>query len=150
MIKRTYRVARPAKRRKKKEKTPEAKAREKLWELCKQIVRLKYGNTCYTCGAKNLEGSNWHTGHFIPSATCGAFLRYNIDNLRPQCFRCNMRLSGNVVEYYRAMVRDNGQEFVDQLFRDKNRNTRAHLPWLNEMVDNHTKVLEELIKLNKQ
>lgn len=98
-----------------------AKRKKKLWELCKQYIRGKYGNTCYTCGKGNLSGSSWQTGHFIPSSVCGGYLRYDPRNLRPQCFRCNIDLSGNGAIFYRKLVEDEGQEYVDTLFEDKNR-----------------------------
>ncbi len=95
--------------------------KDRLWDLCKQIIRKQYGNVCFTCGATNLEGSNWQTGHFIASSICGAFLRWNIRNLRPQCFRCNISLGGNSAIFYRKLVLTVGQEYVDELFRDKER-----------------------------
>lgn len=100
-------------------KTPEAKLKQKLWELCKQYIRKKYGNTCYTCGKTGLVGSSWQTGHFIPSSVCGGFLRYDPRNLRPQCYRCNIDLSGNGSLFYRLLVEREGQEYVDELFKDK-------------------------------
>ena len=48
----------------KKAKTSSTKAlKVKLWELCKQIIRKRYGNTCYTCGKSGLSGSSWQIGH---------------------------------------------------------------------------------------
>ena len=55
--------------------------KNKLWKLVRQYIRKKYGNTCYTCGRKNLEGSNWHTGHCIPSVISPFELRYSEMNL---------------------------------------------------------------------
>lgn len=95
------------------------KLKEKLWELCKALTRAKYGNTCYTCGKTNLEGSGWHTGHFIPSSVGGFSLRYELRNLRPQCYYCNINLGGNGSAFYKNLVEREGQEYVDELFRLK-------------------------------
>ena len=46
-------------------------------------------------------------------------LRYNLDNLRLQCYYENINLGGNGSEFYRRMVLENGQEFVDNLFKLK-------------------------------
>lgn len=100
-------------------RSPLARAKDRLWELCKQLTRGKYGNTCFTCGRQGLEGSQWQTGHFIPSSICGGFLRYDLRNLRPQCYRCNIDLSGNGSVFYRRLVEIEGQEYVDKLFQDK-------------------------------
>lgn len=80
--------------------------KDKLWKECKRIVRATHGNTCYTCGAKQLEGSNWQTGHFIPSSVCSVHMRYHLSNLRPQCMRCNIHLSGNWIEYEKHLLKD--------------------------------------------
>jgi len=79
--------------KKKKIKTV-TKLKKEIWVECKRIIRLKYGNKCYTCPNENLEGSNWHTGH---GKTNGALsLKYKLDlrNLRPQCYNCNVNLNG--------------------------------------------------------
>ena len=92
----------------------------KVWELCKQLIRGKYGNECYTCNAKGLSGSNWHTGHMLPKSSCGANLRYDLRNLRPQCYNCNINLGGNGAEFLRKMIIREGQEYVDKIFSEKN------------------------------
>jgi hypothetical protein len=121
-------------------KTPEAKLKLKLWELCKKIIRGKYGNTCYTCGKENLESSSWQTGHFIPSAAGGASLRYDLRNLRPQCYNCNINLGGNGSNFYRKLVEMEGQEYVDTLFRDKQKIIKADIIWLQNMIDKYESI----------
>lgn len=111
---------------KRKSKTPFAKLQQKLWELCKQIIRLRYGNTCYTCGKTGLVGSSWQTGHFIAKSVSGASLKYDLRNLRPQCYRCNCDLSGNGAVFYRLLVEREGQKYVDEIFRDKNKTVKAN------------------------
>lgn len=110
----------------KKAKTPISKIQRQIWEECKRIIRAKYGNTCYTCGKTGLEGSGWHTGHFIPKGSCGAFLKYDFRNLRPQCYFCNINMGGNGTAFYRNMVEREGQEYVDKLFQDKNITLKAY------------------------
>lgn len=95
-----------------KSKSPLAKLKDKLWQLCKEITRARYGNHCYTCGAY-VEFP--HTGHFIASSVCSTELRYDLDNLKPQCYRCNIHLSGNWLEYERLLKEEKGDVFVDQL-----------------------------------
>ncbi len=80
--------------------------KSKLWNECKRIIRARHGNTCYTCYTQGLEGSNWQTGHFIPSSVCSVHMRYSLNNLRPQCMRCNIHLSGNWIEYEKHLRAD--------------------------------------------
>lgn len=125
---------------KKVSKQPISKIRKKLWELCKQLIRKKYGNTCYTCGKSGLSGSNWHTGHFIPDAASGAYIRYDLRNLRPQCYNCNVNHGGAGAEYYRRMVEREGQEYVDKLFEDKNVTVKAYDHYVM-LIDKYTNML---------
>lgn len=124
--------------------TPERLLKKKLWELCKQIIRELYGNTCFTCNKVGLVGSDWHTGHFIPSSTCGAYLRYDLRNLRPQCYHCNINLGGNGAIFYVAMVEDVGQAEVDQIFKDKQIVTQVNRAFYQELIDAYTPVLAQL------
>lgn len=124
--------------------TSEKKLKAQLWELCKQIIRLKYGNTCYTCGAVGLAGGNWHTAHFIARSVCGSSLRYDLRNLRPQCFRCNISLSGNGSAFYRHLVQIEGQEYVDGIFKDKDRITKTNRQWYEDKVREYQQVLAGL------
>ena len=108
-----------------KSKSDTRKVQDSLWEHCKRIIRAKYGNTCYTCGKMGLEGSNWHTGHFIPNSVGGALLRYNLNNLRPQCYSCNINSGGNGSAFYLALLNREGQQYIDDLFALKNKTVKA-------------------------
>lgn len=125
---------------KRKSKSAIVKIQDQIWQECRRIIFAKYGNTCYTCGKQNLEGSNKQLGHFIPKASCGAYLKYDLRNLRPQCFHCNLNLGGNGAEFYRRMVAEIGQEEVDNIFKDKHNLVRAsdfyvtHLEWLKNIA----------------
>lgn len=119
---------------------------KKLWELCKMIIREKYGNTCFTCLRTGLEGSNWHTGHFIPR-NAGTSLKYDLRNLRPQCYNCNMNLGGNGAVFYRSMVIEEGQEYVDSLFRDKQLTIKADWVWYENKIEEYKKIYDELIQM---
>lgn len=120
----------------------------KLWELCKKIIRLKYGNTCYTCGKNGLSGSSWQTGHFIPSSVVGAYLRYDLRNLRPQCYYCNINLGGSGATFYKNLVEREGQEYVDQIFKDKQKTIKADEWWYISKIAEYEIYLQELQKSN--
>lgn len=104
------RNTRPAKVR----KTSLAALKRKLWERIKQYIRKTHGNTCYTCGAQGLEGSNWHTAHFVNAGASSA-VRYDPDNLRPCCYRCNVSLHGNIANYALALWDEIGEAKVRSL-----------------------------------
>jgi hypothetical protein len=122
-----------------KSKTPAAKQKEILWQLCKQITRNRYRREdgsyrCFTC---DKEVDVPQTGHFIPSAACGAYLRYDLRNLRLQCFYCNINLGGNGAEFYKRLVAEVGQDQVDKLFSDKNVLVKADKHFYQELIDRY-------------
>lgn len=114
-------TAKPTKTRR--VKTPLAKTKKALWDECRRITRERYGNTCYTCGRTGLEGSNWQTGHFISSSICSVFLRYHLDNLRPQCYNCNINKSGNWIAFEAHLIVDKGRTFPEWL-KQMNQDTK--------------------------
>jgi hypothetical protein len=128
----------------KKSKSQTKKLQDELWELCKQIIRKKYGNVCYTCGKENLKGSNWHTGHMIAKASLGAFLKYDLRVLRPQCYHCNVNLGGNGAEFYRRMVEIEGKKYVESIYKDKQILLKADELWYNNKIEEYKLILEEL------
>jgi len=69
------------------------KLKEKVWKECKRIIQNRYGNNCYTCG-KYCEGSNRHTGHGKPNGALTLRYKFDLRNLRPQCYHCNINLGG--------------------------------------------------------
>lgn len=91
-----------------------SKLKKKLWKVCTEFIRLRDKNQCFTCGNKCV-GKNNHTGHFVTSMLCNLELRYDPMNLRTQCLRCNLFMNGNTVIFYRRMIKDFGQEYVDAI-----------------------------------
>jgi hypothetical protein len=105
---------------KRKKVVPVSKLKKQLWQLCRQIIFKKYGDNCYTCPAVELTGSNRHLGHFISKSVCSAALAYSLDNLRPQCYRCNIHLSGNWPSYEAHLMLDG----IDvEALKQRNRDT---------------------------
>lgn len=110
----------------------------KIWEHCKRIIRNKYKPECYCC-RKPVSGSNDHTSHLIPKSACGAYLKYDLRNLRRCCYNCNINLGGNGAVFYRKMVEQEGQEYVDKLFADKNITVKA-IDWYVEILAKYKKL----------
>jgi len=139
-------AAKPTKRSKlsRVSKTPITKLKKKLWQLCRSIIIKRYGNTCYPCGAFGLSGSNLHIGHFIPSSVCSAAVRYDLENLRPSCYRCNIHLSGNWPAYEEHLKRDG----IDvEALKQHNRDTqgmKADNVWYEAKISEYEGILEEL------
>lgn len=125
---------------KKKSKASISQIQRKLWELCKTIIREKYPNVCYTCGRTGLAGSNWHTGHMIPKASLGAFLKYDLRILRPQCYNCNINLGGNGAEFYRRMMIEVGSTRLHDILEDRKVSVQAK-EWYEKLINDYTEII---------
>ena len=122
--------------------------KKELWELCKQITRKHYQNkngtwNCYTCDRLIDEPAKAQTGHFIPSGSCGAFLRYDLRNLRIQDYFCNINQGGAGAEFYRRMVKEIGQKEVDKIFQDKQRIIKADVIWYSQKIKEYKALLQK-------
>jgi hypothetical protein len=117
--------------------------KKKLWELCKTLTRKHYGNVCFTCDKHGLVGSNWHTGHFLTSSTCSTELRYDLKNLRPQCYHCNINLSGNWQIFEERLIHTEGQAYVDEL-KARNKATKGGLYdtyWVQQKIAEYSNMV---------
>jgi hypothetical protein len=73
-----------------------------------------------------LTGSVWHTGHLWAKASLGAYLKYDLRVLRPQCYHCNINLGGLGAEFYRRMFIIEGQEYMEKLVADRRKTVKAY------------------------
>lgn len=121
---------------KKKSKQKISVIQRKLWELCKQLVRKNYPNVCYTCGKDSLSGSNWHTGHMLAKASVGAYLKYDVRILRPQCYNCNINQGGRGADFYKLMLKEIGEEKMSEIQRDRLVTVKAYDHYL-ELIEKY-------------
>lgn len=125
----------------KRSKSPLSKIQRELWDECRRIQGIRLANKdgsvdCYTCCAKDLQGSNRQLGHVPwPKATLGANLKYDLRLLRWQCFRCNINFSGMGGVAYPKLIQEKGQEFMDKLEQERNISVKA--------IDHYQQLLEE-------
>ena len=121
-----------------KSKTPLAKLKDQLWQLCREITFKRYGNDCYTCDAKNLTGSNRQCGHFIASSVCSSSLRYDLGNLRPQCAACNIWKSGNWLAFENHLKEDGID--VEELKRrnEQTKGLKYDELWYKEKIEEYS------------
>jgi len=92
-----------------------------LWPTFSQYIRLRdcikttgtvsHGR-CTTC-SKIYPIEKSQAGHFVPGRTRAMLFDEDCVNL--QCYRCNIKLSGNWPKYYRWMQKNHGQEKIEQL-----------------------------------
>lgn len=107
-------------------KTPISKIQRLIWEECKRIIKFMYGRSCYTCGKTNLGKYDRHTGHMFPKGAVGAYLKYDLRNLRPQCYHCNINCGGMGAVFIEKMRRIEGDAYVDKMIQDKQKIVKAY------------------------
>ncbi len=106
------------------------KLQKLLWQECRRVADILYPPLngqfhCYTCD-KPISGSNKQLGHFLAKSVCGAFLKYDMRNLRWQCYHCNINAGGNSAVFYDKLVKENGQKYVNELLQDKLKIVKAY------------------------
>lgn len=88
-----------------------------LLKLVQKYARISKADdngyvVCYTCSKwghyKEMDG-----GHFIPSALYPT--RYEPDNIRPQCKRCNHVLQGCQAKFKENLISEIGLDGVERL-----------------------------------
>ena len=103
-------------KRKKKEKTISALTKE-LDTVVSRFVRLSRADPegmviCYTCGHK-AHYKKIHAGHYITRFFKAT--RWDLRNLRPQCFMCNIYRKGNAVIFRQNLVKEYGEEEIKEM-----------------------------------
>lgn len=104
----------------KNKKLTSKKLQEKIWIEVRRIIskrEIKEDGTweCYTCGAKNLSGSNKHIGHMIPKKYLPYTMKYDLRFLKIQCYNCNINLGGMGALFIEKMRKIEGDEYVDDI-----------------------------------
>lgn len=69
-------------------KSKRAKLTKQLDDLCREIVRIIYDDTCQKCG-KKVYGSDSHTCHVVPKGNGASWRRFDLNNLFVACRRCH-------------------------------------------------------------
>lgn len=81
-------------------------------ELRAAIIGNKIEAECYTCGNK-VPIPQIQVGHFVSRSVLN--LRWYTDNVRLQCFDCNIGLHGNLVVFEKKLRMEIGDEAVDRM-----------------------------------
>jgi hypothetical protein len=93
--------------KKKVKKVSSKSLHDKVWKLCREIIILLYGNTCYSSGKGGLEGSGLHCGHMLAKASLPLKYKYDLCLLRPQSYHANINLGGDYPNYLSHWLDEN-------------------------------------------
>ena len=100
-----------------------------LWPEFARYIKVLHPARCYTCDKPlRLGDRDCQAGHFIPRTYSPT--KFEEDNVRPQCSRCNEFFAGKPVEFERRLRNEIGDEAVEALKRkstDKWKWSRTYL-----------------------
>lgn len=103
-----------ARRRKRASGGTLAQCKKKAWVEFSKYIRQR-DKQCFTCGSKN----NLQAGHFIKASQAYNYFNFNEVNVNAQCYRCNIALDGNYIEYTLRMIDKYGINIFQEL-REEN------------------------------
>ena len=136
-------------------KPKKAESRSKLVKqldaVFSQYVRLSQSDSdgfgeCITCGVR-LFWKEAQACHFF---TRGRYpTRWDEDNVKFGCYRCNVLLKGNYINYTRYMLDSYSREFIDELERKSLNGEKISTPMLREMIEDYKGEVKELLNGNK-
>lgn len=131
--------------KKKPTRTKLIKEADRLFSL---YVRHHYADKdgmvpCYTCSGiypiKKIQA-----GHYIPRGI--KYLRWELDNLRPQCFLCNCRRYGMAFVFRENLVSEVGELRVLEMERIGHRLFTEKDDWIEERIAFVKGILPEGVK----
>ena len=111
-----------------------------LWPIFANYIKAVYGSSCFTCG-KRCEGRDRQAGHFIPRTYSP--VKYNEDNVRTQCSRCNEFEHGKPIEFERKLRLQIGDEAVENLKRESTKAWKWERQWLIDKILYYRQALKE-------
>jgi hypothetical protein len=112
---------------------------KKLDKLFSRYVRQKHANqggwvSCVTCG-QAMPWEESQAGHFVKRGH--HMVRWDEQNVHPQCPRCNLYLNGAQDEYAAYILNTYGKETLDRLLRAKRQSKRWTMAELRELLEQY-------------
>ena len=120
-----------------------------LWvdfSLASKLSRSTDGTNvdCFTCGrGMRIGDSGCQGGHWLVKSgyPCHYF---HPDNVRPQCYHCNINLSGNSAVFERNLIEEIGKERVDWLYENRMMKIKRTRGWYVDAIKHYRKQIEEI------
>lgn len=119
---------------KRKSRRPEAILMDKAVTVFNRWIRnrdaMLLGGKCYTC----LTGEGSEAGHWRHNNNA---TKFHEKLVRLQCTKCNRYLSGNLAAYTLRLVREHGQEQVDEWYKLSFTTKKFTMGELREIIEKY-------------
>lgn len=122
--------------------------KKKAWKLVSEYVRRSNADwkgdvRCVTC-QKTMPWKEAQAGHFIQGRRNAVV--FDLRHIYPQCMPCNVFRHGNLIAYYPFMIKQVGEEVIEEL-KELNKHdkqfTRTELEVLIESLKEKIKNFDE-------
>lgn len=119
--------------------------KEKADKLFSEYIRRKNSidgkTTCFTCGSV-APWKEQQCGHFISRVHLST--RWDEENVRVQCFPCNVWRRGNYSEFAKNLVRDEGPEILEKLSKKRAQTKKMGIGDYRELIESLKKKISNL------
>jgi hypothetical protein len=120
-----------------------AKLKKELEALQKQVVLLLYGRDCYTCNAKDLQGSNCQLGHVPWSRTdISIATKFSYEYTRIQCMVCNVHKGGMGAVALQRMIDEGIDVILLRKISQEGKGQPVPRVWYEEKIAYYKGILE--------
>ena len=94
-------------------------AKKRAWKAFSEYIRRSHADdngyvSCVTCGTTRQWNDGIDAGHFLPKSR-GSSIYFVVENVHPQCKRCNLMEGGNFENYYPYMLEMYGEAGIEEL-----------------------------------
>ena len=125
------------------------KLKKDLWRLFALYIKRLYSRDgqfceCYTCGAYlEIGTSNCQAGHCLPKGGY-SYLYFHENNVRPQCYRCNVNLSGNTAVFIENLKDEIGADAYQEMYETRHTVEKRSRVWYEEKIAEYKIKLKDL------
>ena len=135
--------------RKEKKKLSEKLKTHKDWlkdlqKVFNTFIRLRDKNQpCISCRT-NKKNIQYAAGHYYPMGNY-SFLRFHEDNVHKQCnMNCNMKLSGNLIEYRKHLLKKIGKDRLQWLEDNRHNELKLSIPEIKEKIKHYKQKIKDI------
>jgi hypothetical protein len=124
-----------------------AKLVKKLDAIFSKYIRWYYADDngyveCYTCGVHK-HVKEMHNGHFQSRRHYST--RWNINNCRPQCPRCNLFAQGEQYIFGQKLINEIGEDAVNDIIALSKTTSKFAAYEYQELIDKYKNKLNKLM-----
>ncbi len=122
-----------------KKKKGVAQLKKELWKVFALYIKRKHSHEegkcyCYTCGnTLEIGTSNCQAGHWLTKKGY-PYHYFNENNVRPQCYHCNINLSGNSAVFEFNLRLELGSEIVNDIYETRHKLEKRSVAWYEDKI----------------